>query len=145
MAVRRQDDELKTPKRRIAAGRENCGKMSAFDPLQPFALEQPHILGFLSIFWRTPITFSNYIKQLVRIGLSSSLALGIIIGLSLLVGGGMTAEIDLTLEFGAFDGIWFLIGLPILTILVSLIMSPLSFGIHRLPSIRSKNIPQGDE
>ena len=115
------------------------------DPKQPFALEQPQILGFLSIFWRTPITFGNYIKQLVRIGLSSSLALGIIIGLLLLVGGGTTAEIDLTLEFGAFDGIWFVIGLPVLTMLVCLIISPLSFGIHRLPSIRRKDKPQGDE
>ncbi len=109
------------------------------------ALEQPHFLGFLSIFWRTPITFGNYIKQLVRIGLSSSLALGIIIGLSLLFGGGTTAEIDLTLEFGAFDGIWIVIGLPVLTILACLIISPLSFGIHRLPSIRSKDKPLGDE
>jgi len=108
------------------------------------ASKQPRFLRLLGIYWRTPITFGNYIKQLVRIGLSSSLALGIVVGLLLLVVGGTTAEIDLTFEFGAFDGIWFVIGLPILTILVCLIISPLSFGIHRLPSIRSKAKSQDD-
>jgi hypothetical protein len=50
----------------------------------------------------------------------------------LLITGETTAEIDLTFEFSAFDGIWFLIGLPIIVTLVLLILSPLSFRIHRL-------------
>ncbi len=40
-------------------------------------------------------------------------------------------EIDLTFEFGPFDGIWWIIGLPVLSILVLVILSPLSFLIHR--------------
>ena len=40
-------------------------------------------------------------------------------------------EIDLTLEFGRFDGVWWIIGLPLLSILVFAILSPLSFLIHR--------------
>ncbi len=99
---------------------------------------------FLEIHWRTPITFSNYIKQLVGVGLSSSLALGLVVGILLLITGGTTAEIDLTLEFGAFFGFWFVIGLPILTILICLIISPLSFGIHRLPSLWRKDETQED-
>ncbi len=40
-------------------------------------------------------------------------------------------EIDLTLDFGPFDGVWWIIGLPVLAILVFVILSPLSFLIHR--------------
>jgi hypothetical protein len=57
--------------------------------------------------------------------------LGLIVGFSFLIAGEMTAEIDLTLEFGPFDGIWLLIGLPVLSFLILVIVSPLSFQIHR--------------
>ena len=50
----------------------------------------------------------------------------------LLINGETTAEIDLTLEFGVFDGIWFLIGLPIIMMLVAVLLSPLSYGIYKL-------------
>jgi hypothetical protein len=91
-----------------------------------------------------PITFGNYIKQLVKIGFSASLALGAVIGLMLLVLGETTAEIDLTLEFGAIDGLWFLIGLPIIMTLVFLLLSPLSYGIYRLFNRRRGDEP-GEE
>jgi hypothetical protein len=94
---------------------------------------------------RVPITFGNYIKQLFRIGLSASFALAAVISLLLLVAGDTTAEIDLTLEFEALDGIWFLIGLPIITILILLLLSPLSYGIHRLLHRRLRDQPPDDE
>lgn len=81
--------------------------------------------------WRNSISFRNYIKQLTKFVLSSSIVLGLIVGLSLLIAGGTTMEIDLTLDFGPFDGVWWIIGLPILAILVFAILSPLSFLIHR--------------
>ena len=85
------------------------------------------------------IDFVNYIKLLIKIGLSASLALGAVVCFLLLINGETTAEIDLTLDFGALDGIWFLICLPIITILLSLLLSPLSYGIHRLLYGRSRN------
>ena len=91
-----------------------------------------------------PITFGNYIKQLVKIGFSASLALGAGVGILFLIVGNTTAEIDLTLEFGALDGIWFLIGLPIITTLVFLLFSPLSYWIHRLLERSFKNQSRGD-
>ena len=78
------------------------------------------------------ITFGNYIKQLVKIGISASLALGVVVAILLLIVGETTAEIDLTLEFEALDGIWFLIGLPIIMTLALLLLSPLSYGLYRL-------------
>jgi hypothetical protein len=53
-------------------------------------------------------------------------------------------EIDLTFEFGPFDGIWWIIGLPLLSILVFVILSPLSFLVHRQLSRRWTENAQGD-
>jgi hypothetical protein len=104
-------------------------------------LEHHRLPGYGSI----PITFGDYIKQLSKIGLSSSLALAAVISLLLVVVGDTTAEIDLTLEFGALDGIWFLIGLPIIAILILLLLSPLSYGIHRLLHRPLRERPPNDE
>lgn len=90
------------------------------------------------------ITLRNFINQLVIFGLSSSLALGVVVGVLLLITGGTTAEIDLTFDFGAFDGIWFLIGLPVVTTLVFLLLSPLSFWFHRLLTKRRSNESHDD-
>jgi hypothetical protein len=77
------------------------------------------------------ISFSSYIKQLFKFVLSSSVVLGLIVGLALLITGETTMEIDLTFEFGPFDGFWWMLGVPVLAILVFVILSPLSFLIHR--------------
>ncbi len=77
------------------------------------------------------ISFSSYIKQLFKFVLSSSVVLGLIVGLSLFISGETTMEIDLTFEFGPFDGFWWMIGVPILAIIIFVILSPLSFLIHR--------------
>ena len=70
--------------------------------------------------------------------------LGLIVGIALLVAGETTMEIDLTFEFGPFDGIWWILGLPVLSVLVFVILSPLSFLIHRLLSRRKNEGVQGD-
>jgi hypothetical protein len=57
--------------------------------------------------------------------------LGLVVGISLLIVGETTAEINLTLEFGPFDGFWWIVGLPVLSILILVILSPVSFLIHR--------------
>lgn len=80
------------------------------------------------------MSFGTYIKQLSKFSLVSSLTPGLIIAAALLISGGSTMEVDLTFEFGRYDGIWFVIGLPIVSTLVLLILSPLSFLIHRLLS-----------
>jgi hypothetical protein len=77
------------------------------------------------------MSFSDYIRQLCKFVFSSSVVLGLIVGIALLVAGETTMEIDLTLEFGQFDGLWWLIGLPILSLLILVILSPLSYVIHR--------------
>ena len=72
-------------------------------------------------------------------GLSASLALGAIIGVALLILGETAAEINLTLDFAALDGLWFFVGVPVATTLVLLLLSPVSFGIYRLIAGRRGN------
>jgi hypothetical protein len=76
-------------------------------------------------------SFSSYIKQLFKFVLSSSVVLGLIVGLALLITGETTMEVDLTFEFGPFDGFWWMLAVPVLAILIFVIVSPLSFLIHR--------------
>jgi len=94
--------------------------------------------------WRNSISLGSYIKQLSKFVLSSSVVLGLIVGVSLLIAGETTMEVDLTFEFGSFDGVWWIVGLPVLSILVFLILSPLSFLIYRLLSRRWTEDVQSD-
>ncbi len=42
--------------------------------------------------------------------------------------------VELALEFGAFDGFWLKLVVPVVSILVFVLLSPLSFWIHKLLS-----------
>lgn len=57
--------------------------------------------------------------------------LGLVVGIAIMAAGETTAEIDLTLEFEPLDGLWFIFGLPVLSVLLFVILSPLSFLIYR--------------
>jgi uncharacterized BrkB/YihY/UPF0761 family membrane protein len=86
------------------------------------------------------------LKQLWKFVLSSSVVLGLIIGISLLVAGETTMEVDLTFDFGPFDGLWWVIGLPLAALLILLILSPLSFVVHRqLSRRRTEDLHSGNE
>ena len=53
-------------------------------------------------------------------------------------------NLDLDLDFGIFDGFWLILGLPVLSILIFTILSPLSFFVHRLLSRRgAKSVQPG--
>ncbi len=81
--------------------------------------------------------FGGYIKHLVKTVLSSSLALGLVLGISIFVSGETSMNIDLTLDFDAVDGVWVKLVLPVLSILVFSLLSPLSFFIHALLAKRT--------
>ncbi len=64
--------------------------------------------------------------------LSSSFSLGLIIGIVALVVGETTLSGNLELEFEALDGLWVILGLPVLSLIAFVLLSPLSFFIHKL-------------
>jgi hypothetical protein len=78
------------------------------------------------------ISIGSYVKQLFKVVLSSSFVLGLILGIALLVTGETTLEADLTFEFGTLDGLWFIVGVPLVSVLVFTLLSPLSFLVYRL-------------
>ena len=91
------------------------------------------------------ISFRDYVGLLVRFAVSSSLVLGLIIGIWLLVSGGTTAEIDLTIELGRFNGFWMVLLLPVLVLLIMLLIAPLSYFVFRwLPGGASVPALPGD-
>jgi len=90
------------------------------------------------------MSFGRYFRQLCIFVVSSSLTLGLILGISLLVAGESSMNLDLDLDFGIFDGFWLILGLPVLSILIFTILSPLSFFVHRLLSRRgAKSVQPG--
>lgn len=87
------------------------------------------------------MSFSNYIKQLCLFVLSSSFVLGLILGVSLLVVGEASMNVNGDLGFGGFDGILLILALPILSILIFVLLSPLSFFVHKfLSKQRAENV-----
>jgi hypothetical protein len=83
---------------------------------------------------RIKISFGSYIQQLCKIVLSSSLVLGLVLGITFLFIGETTMNVDGDLDFGTFDGFWLILAVPLVSILVFVLLSPLSFLIHRLLS-----------
>jgi len=71
---------------------------------------------------------------MIGVILSSTLALGMLAGLVLLIFGDFTMNLEGDIEVGRFDGLWLVFGLPLLTALVFVVLSPLSFLISRLLS-----------
>lgn len=84
--------------------------------------------------------FTAYIRQLVKIVFSSSLSLGLLIGIGFLIVGEISANFDIELEIERIDSLWVALGLPVLAVLVFLAVSPLSIFVYRLlPLSRSDN------
>jgi hypothetical protein len=83
--------------------------------------------------------FRRYVGLLVRISVSSSLVLGLAFGIWILFSGGTTAEIDLTIELGRFDGLWMVVLLPVVSLLFLVLVAPLSYVVYRrLPGSRER-------
>ena len=74
--------------------------------------------------------FGKFIALQLRFAFSSSLAIGLVIGMSVLLSGGAEGDISLDIDISSTDSIWFLLGIPLITTLLFLIFSPLSFFIH---------------
>ena len=91
---------------------------------------------------KSAIRLRSYIKLLAIVVFSSTLILGLVLGVTLLVVGETSMDFDVGLEFATFDGFVVMLGLPIISVLVCVILSPLSFFIYRLLSKRKpENMP----
>lgn len=80
------------------------------------------------------MTFAHYIKLLLKIVVSSTFILALLIGVPILFTGDDPAEARLTLEFDAIEGLAIIVVLPLLTAVVFALLSPLSFFVFKLMS-----------
>ena len=76
-------------------------------------------------------SFTTYLKRLLKIVLSSSLALALLIGIAILVVGGASGNLEFDVEIERIDALWVLLGLPIIAELIFTILSPISYLISR--------------
>jgi hypothetical protein len=90
------------------------------------------------------MTYGNYLKQLCKYVLSSSVVLAIILGTAILFAGEGSMNLDMDFDFGALDGVTIIFGLPLISVLLVVLLSPLSFWFHKLLSKKDSNSPGTD-
>jgi hypothetical protein len=93
-----------------------------------------HCIPFfvLAANWRImAMSYTDYLRQLVAVTFSTSLALGLVLAILIISSGGFTAGIDLTLEFAQMDGLWLIPGAPLLLLSCCLLVSPLSYLLDK--------------
>ena len=87
------------------------------------------------------MNFGDYLRQLVKIVFTSSLALGLVIGIALLIVGETSMNFEIGLEIEMIDSLSVAVGLPLLAVIVFLAVSPLSIFIYRLlPTRRDEGV-----
>lgn len=82
------------------------------------------------------MSFKKYLKSLLKMTISSSLTLALLVCILVLLVGETSVEGNIELEIERIDGLWLLLGLPAIAIILSTVLSPVSFFLHRLISRR---------
>lgn len=75
--------------------------------------------------------FGKFIAAQLQHAVSFSLSLGLLAGLLVLLIGRAEGSITLDIDITYIDSIWFLLGIPLVVIVLFLLCSPLSYFIHR--------------
>lgn len=74
--------------------------------------------------------FGKYIVLQLKIAFSSSLTVGLVLGMLLLVIGKVEGTITLDIDLSPSDSVWFFLGVPLCVTLLFLVFCPLSFFVH---------------
>ena len=74
--------------------------------------------------------FRRYLAHMMKGTFSSSCALGLVLGVLILVTGGAEGEISLDIDISTIDSLWFFLGVPALISALFLLLSPLSYLIQ---------------
>ena len=88
--------------------------------------------------------FRSYIAYTMKVAFSSSCALGLVLGVLVLVTGGAEGEISVDIDFSTKDSLWFFLGVPALISVLFILLSPLSYFIHGAV-FRGKPVKSSDE
>ena len=82
--------------------------------------------------------FSDYIFIMLKFTFSSSLAIGLVLGVLVLVIGGAEGTITFDIDLSSDDSIRFLLGVPLIVTTLFLLFAPISFIVHSLISYSRK-------
>ena len=74
--------------------------------------------------------FCKYVVLQTKIAFSSSLAVGLALGLLLLFVGKVEGTITLDIDLSHSDSIWFFLGVPLSLTVLFLVFCPLSFFVY---------------
>jgi hypothetical protein len=78
------------------------------------------------------MSFVKYLKSLLKFTISSALTVGILACILILLVGEMSMNFEVGLEIEPVDGLWVLLGLPVMAILLLAATAPVSFFVYRL-------------
>ena len=84
------------------------------------------------------MTYGNFLRGLLKYSLSSAFALGLLVGLLIMLSGA-EGEISIDIGFEGWDGLYFIAGFPLLMTLLFLLVSPLAWACWRLAQ-RLRNV-----
>jgi hypothetical protein len=90
------------------------------------------------------MNFRSYITEMMKGSFSSSLALGLVLGVLVIGTGGAEGEISLDIGLSATDSLWFFFGVPAVISALFLLLSPLSYFIHAAVFRREPVKPSDD-
>jgi hypothetical protein len=85
--------------------------------------------------------FAAYIALVARVAFAFSATLGLVLGLLILLGNGAEGNIAVDIDISTADAIWFVLGTPLVVTTLFLILSPLSFFVHKLLSRLGVGVP----
>ena len=74
--------------------------------------------------------FGKYVVIQLKVAFSSSLAIGLVLGIVVLVIGRAEGTITLDIDISRSDSVWFLLGVPSTVTLLFLIFTPISFFVY---------------
>ena len=78
------------------------------------------------------MSFRSFLGAALRSALLTGLAIALVLAVAVAVNGNAHADFQVDLELERFDGLWFLVLLPLILWLLTLLFSPLSYLLWRL-------------
>jgi hypothetical protein len=90
------------------------------------------------------LRFKSYIKNLVQLAGSASLALGLLLGLLVLITGGVEGSVSFDIDISRRDSVWFVLAIPVVLTLLFLVVSPLSALLYHLAFRRDTGKTEDD-
>jgi len=76
------------------------------------------------------VKFGKYVILQLKIAFASSFAVGLALGILLLVIGKVEGTITLDINLSPSDSVWFFLGVPLSVTLLFLVFCPISFFVH---------------